>query len=274
MNDKQFNVKSSYDGSIEESDADFDLTTDSIDSLQSSNYYHRVMLNKQHFISTQLQNEYDSLSKEFYTQQLECKKLFDKQSAEFNKIILLNGTILCDDDFNNAHTNDLLIDLNEIICNNDDIETNKTINYINYIKLNSRLGQLKSKLNLELLFFMNLKSLRLNYTNKLETLKEKEFKSLNQFTSNRSIQISNYDNNNNNLNEQDTTTNSFINAGDNYYETNKIGKKLPKETTTLRCDLKQQSSTTTRCKNCIQNSLRNSTETLLPESSNSSSSKR
>ncbi len=55
----------------------------------------------------------------------------------------------------------------------------KTINYVNFFKLNFRLGQLKHKLNLELLFFMNLKSLRLNYTRDLATIKVKEFQNLN-----------------------------------------------------------------------------------------------
>ncbi len=46
------------------------------------------------------------------------------------------------------------------------------INSINYFKLNTRLGQLKQKLNLELIFFMNLKTLRLNYTMNLENIKK------------------------------------------------------------------------------------------------------
>lgn len=170
MNEKQSNklsIKSSYDGSLESED-DFNLTIDSIESNCSiqSNYYQKVMSNQKEQKDTflndsgddlHLQTEFDSINKQFYSEQIECKKEFDLKSAHFMKLVHSNDT-------HSDENNQLEIDFN--------LEDNKTINYINYFKLNSRLGQLRTTLNFELLFFMNLKSLRLNYTNKLEEVKK------------------------------------------------------------------------------------------------------
>lgn len=55
----------------------------------------------------------------------------------------------------------------------------KQIDYINKFKLCSRSGNLKFKLNIELIFFTNLKSLRLRYIQKLDEL-NKQLAALNE----------------------------------------------------------------------------------------------
>jgi hypothetical protein len=45
------------------------------------------------------------------------------------------------------------------------------LDYINNYRVNSKYGQIRSKFNIELLFFMNLKNLRLEYMNDLNMLK-------------------------------------------------------------------------------------------------------
>ena len=77
MNDKQSrDFKTSYDGSIE-SEGDFDLTNESMESncTIQSNRFHNVIQNKAEshkILNSHSQAEFDLINKRFYLQQIEC----------------------------------------------------------------------------------------------------------------------------------------------------------------------------------------------------------
>jgi hypothetical protein len=89
------------------------------------------------------------------------KQEFDLKINEFNAKI--NS---CELDYN--------FNLDAVINNHSNNSDENQIDCINYCKFHTKYGQLKYKLHLELIFFTNLKCLRLNYTNKLNEINKKK----------------------------------------------------------------------------------------------------
>ena len=87
----------------------------------------------------------------------EGKQEFDTKLNTFNKLVQNDPNVL---------------DFQLPICDYNllDNYNKQLIDYIDCYKHNTRDGQLKYKLNLELIFFTELKSLRLNYNNKIDEL--------------------------------------------------------------------------------------------------------
>ncbi len=97
----------------------------------------------------------------FQVEQIKCKKDFDVKSNHFSNQIEAHANLTSEDDFQFENF-DNSMNIHEF--------TRSQIDYINRFKLLSPAGNLKFKLNLELIFFTNLKSLRLRYINKLNEL--------------------------------------------------------------------------------------------------------
>ena len=109
--------------------------------------------------------------------ELEDYKLHVNNEIHRVKTVFQVDQIKCKQDFDNKTNNfDLSVQTTQKIDDDEHLDyltAHHLIERIEHFKVCSKTGNLKHKLNLELIFFTKLKSLRLRYINQLECLNKK-----------------------------------------------------------------------------------------------------
>jgi len=158
----------------------------------------------------------------FQVEQIKCKKDFDVKSNCFSNQVQACSNLTTDDDFQLENFQNS-INIDEF--NRDQID------YINKFKIVSPAGNLKYRLNLELIFFTNLKSLRLRYIKKLDELNN-QLATLKQSYINAEIANANFKNK---TSLEDTSIDSAINSS-SVFDSSSFMTKISKQSSLTLID--------------------------------------